>query len=83
VTVSRDIAVSGGMLGLSGALDGIWTNTTSGPDAAYEDGRARIAVGLNYVTDSAGTFSASAFLDGIAQDGYEGRGLSLAYNLQF
>lgn len=83
VSVSRVISTSGGALSLSGSLDGIWTNTTSGPDAAYEDGRARVGVGLNYMTDHAGTISASAFFDGLAQDGYEGRGISLAYNLTF
>jgi len=83
IAVSRDIPTSSGKLNVSGSLDGIWTNTTSGVDAAYEDGRARIGFGLNYKTDAAGTFSASAFVDGLAQDGYEGRGLSLAYNLTF
>lgn len=61
-----------------GALDGIWTKATSGPDAAYEDGRARLSVGLNYVTDSAGTLSANLFADGLAQDGYKARRLSIA-----
>ena len=83
VAVSRDFATAAGKLNLTGALDGIWTNTTSGPDAAYEDGRARLSFGLNYVTDSAGTLSANLFADGLAQDGYEARGLSIAYNLRF
>jgi len=82
LVVSRDIDTAAGKLSLSGAVDGIWTNTTNGPDATYENGRGRVAFGLNYVTSAAGTFSASAFFDGIAQDGYEGCGLSLAYNLR-
>lgn len=83
VSVSRDFDTAGGRLMLSGALDGIWTSTTSGPDAAYENGRAWVAIGLNYVTHSAGIFSASAYIDGFAQDGYEGRGLAIAYSLTF
>ncbi len=83
VALSRDITTSDGRLSLSTSLDGIWTNTTSGPDAAYEDGRGRLGLGLNYVTDHGGTFAASAFVDGLGQDGYQGRGFSLGYSLDF
>jgi len=83
VAISGDFAAAAGKLSLTGALDGIRTNTTSGPDAAYEVGRARLSFGLNYLTDSAGTLSANLFADGLAQDGYEARGLSIAYDLRF
>ncbi|MCB2110960.1 MAG: autotransporter outer membrane beta-barrel domain-containing protein [Defluviimonas sp.] len=79
----RTFETTAGALTLTGALDGIWTDTTTGPVSAYEDGRGRLSLGMRYDLGQHGNLGLSAYLDGLGQDGYEARGAAIDYGLRF
>ncbi|PCJ04130.1 MAG: transporter [Rhodobacteraceae bacterium] len=86
--VAQHVPLQGGDLELRAGVSGIWSNT-GGTEVAgsvlpgYAGWRSKVNIGLNYASDSYGTFTVSTFLDGLGAKGYESYGLNLGYSLAF
>ncbi|PCJ05380.1 MAG: transporter, partial [Rhodobacteraceae bacterium] len=86
--VAQPVPLKTGDLELRAGVSGIWSNT-GGTEVAgsvlpgYAGWRSKVNLGLNYASDSYGTFTVSTFLDGLGAKGYESYGLNLGYSLAF
>jgi hypothetical protein len=77
-----------GTMTLTGGTSGIWSHTNGSGNAAtvvpaYEGGRMRIDLGLNYVMPSGGRLSIDTFYDGIGASGYRSYGAQIGFDLAF
>ncbi|NRB20094.1 MAG: HYR domain-containing protein [Rhodobacteraceae bacterium] len=85
---TQPVSLKTGDLELRAGVSGIWSNT-GGTEVAgsvlpgYAGWRSKVNLGLNYVSNNSGTFTVSAFLDGLGAKGYESYGLNLGYSLAF
>ncbi|WP_297340437.1 HYR domain-containing protein [Pseudophaeobacter sp.] len=84
----RTVAVQSGVLTLRGGVSGIWSSTGGTAVAetvlpGYAGWRGKLDIGLSHVSDSYGTFTASAFLDGLGASDYQSYGVSIGYSLAF
>ncbi|GAB5433948.1 MAG: hypothetical protein EpisKO_33180 [Epibacterium sp.] len=86
--VTQPIAVRTGDLELRGGISGIWSSTSGTAVAetvlpGYAGWRGKLDIGVSHVSHTSGTFTASAFLDGLGASDYESYGLSVGYTLTF
>ncbi|WIY25974.1 autotransporter outer membrane beta-barrel domain-containing protein [Parasedimentitalea psychrophila] len=85
---TQPVPLKGGDLELRAGVSGIWSNT-GGTEVAesilpgYSGWRGKVNLGLNYVSNTSGTFALSAYLDGLGAQSYESYGLQLDYSLAF
>ncbi|WP_417701660.1 HYR domain-containing protein [Pseudophaeobacter sp.] len=84
----RSIAIQNGALTLRGGISGIWSSTGGTAVAetvlpGYAGWRGKLDAGVSYVSASHGTFTASAFFDGLGASDYQSYGVSVGYALAF
>ncbi|NRB19584.1 MAG: autotransporter outer membrane beta-barrel domain-containing protein [Rhodobacteraceae bacterium] len=85
---TQPVPLKGGDLELRAGVSGIWSNT-GGTEVAesilpgYSGWRGKVNLGLNYVSNTSGTFTLSTYLDGLGAQSYESYGLQLDYSLAF
>jgi hypothetical protein len=70
-----------GVVDLSGGASLIYSSTDGG-NAAFEGGRGRVHLGMDYATEFGGNIRASSFYDGIGSD-YQSWGANLSFDMKF